>query len=150
MYEEDYGDDQAAAEEAAYQEMCDAGADFEQQQMIMEGEAEAEKIRQQVEEMLTKQREEVQKEELRQLNLVLEHGTINKDPDSKVSPDELRHTNMFKQGMYAKHKIGHTHYCCEKCGAPMDGPGSYDGEYSNDPAHYGIGLCNKCIEKRGT
>lgn len=48
MYEsegyDDYGDDGAAAEEAAYQEMCEAGVFEEQQQMEAEGEAAAQEI----------------------------------------------------------------------------------------------------------
>lgn len=72
MCEEDYDDEQVAAEETAYQEMIEA----------------------------------------------LEHGTINKAP-----------------------------YSCEKCGKAMNGPGSYDGDYSSDPAHEHLGLCNDCIKK---
>lgn len=111
MCEEDYyGDEQAAAEEAAYQEMCEAGADFEKEQMEAEGEAEAESVKHQIEEMISKQREAVQKEELRQMNEALDHGFLNKDLDSKYTPEELTHTNMFKQGIYAKEKKGTTQF----------------------------------------
>lgn len=72
MYEEDYGDEQAAAEEAAYQEMCDAGA-FEQQQMESEAAA-------------------AEAERLKEMEEALEHGIINKNPDLKVTSNERLHS----------------------------------------------------------
>lgn len=104
MCEEDYcGDEQAAAEEAAYQEMCEAGA--YEEQMIKEAEGEAEAIKAELEAAIESQRKVVQNEELRQIHEALEHGTVNKDPNSKYTPDELRNTNMFKQGVLGKDKV---------------------------------------------
>ncbi len=88
MYEEDYyGDEQAAAEEAAYQEMCEAGA--YEEQMMMEAEGEAESMKAQIEQELEIRRKHAEEEQIRQMQEALEHGTINKDPDSKVTPEEI-------------------------------------------------------------
>lgn len=108
MYDEqceDGYDEQAAAEEVAYQEMCEAGADEEK--MMMEAEGEAEAVKAELEQLIEKQRKDA---ELKAMNQALDHGVINKDPDSKYTPEELKHTNMFKQGIYAKDKVGHTRF----------------------------------------
>ena len=83
-YCQDYGDDQAAAEEAAYQEMMEAGA--EQEKMMMEAEGEAAAVKAEVEQLIEKQRKDA---ELKVMTNALDHGVINKDPDSKVTSEEL-------------------------------------------------------------
>lgn len=109
QYEEGY-DEAAAADEAAYQEMCDAEAEQEAEQIADEGEAEAESVKQQLQEIIDHQQGEATEQQLKEMQRALEHGTINKDPNSKYTPDELTDTNMFKQGVYAKEKKGNTQF----------------------------------------
>ncbi len=94
MCEEDYGDEQAAAEEAAYQEMCEAGA--YEEQMMMEAEGEAASQEAELKAIIEKQRGEATEEPLRQMLDAFEHGSINKDP--------------LKQTPYGKDKVGRTQY----------------------------------------
>lgn len=81
-----------------------------------------------VEQHLEKQRIEAELE-------VFDKGIINKDP------------NRMKQPVFGKDKAGTSLFICEKCGKLMKGPGGYDGDYSGDPHHSHLVLCNECIER---